>query len=191
MKRRSALAGIGLISGTALIAYSGYKWLEWNRKPELSNLPERGGLIASLVDTIIPDTDTPGARAAGVHDFVIKMVTYCTEVKTQNKFIDGLNEIESYSIKEFGRSFEICSMNERIEILGYFEKRDKLFPGLVGKAQARYLGKPFFYTIKEYSSIGYFTSKIGATQALRYSLVPSKYLACIPYLPKEKGWATY
>jgi len=191
MKRRSALVGIGLISGTTLIAYSGYKWLEWNRKPELSKLSESGGLIASLVDTIIPDTDTPGARAAGVHDFVIKMVTYCTEVKTQNKFIDGLKEIESYSIKKFGRSFEICSMNERIVILGYFEKRDRLFPGLVGKAQARYLGKPFFYTIKEYSSIGYFTSKVGATQALRYSLVPSKYLACIPYLPKEKGWATY
>lgn len=191
MKRRTALICIALASGTSLITYGGYKWVRLNSMPDLSKLKGYRDLISSLVDTIIPETETPGAKAVGVHDFVIKMVTDCTEIKSQNKFIDGLNELKSYTVQEFGKSFEICSLLERTKILSYFEKKDKPLPGLIGKAQIRYLGKPFFITLKEYSSIGYFTSQVGATQALRYSLVPARYIACMPYLTHEKGWATY
>jgi hypothetical protein len=36
---------------------------------------------------------------------------------------------------------------------------------------------------------GYFTSEIGATQALEYLPIPGKFEACIPLKPGQKAWA--
>ena len=45
--------------------------------------------------------------------------------------------------------------------------------------------------MKELSLLGYFTSEIGATQALRYVESPGRYDPCIPYKPGEKEWASH
>jgi hypothetical protein len=37
---------------------------------------------------------------------------------------------------------------------------------------------------------GLFTSKIGATEVLRYVAVPGKFEGCVPYTKGEKAWAT-
>ncbi|MFN9666692.1 MAG: gluconate 2-dehydrogenase subunit 3 family protein, partial [Bacteroidota bacterium] len=48
----------------------------------------------------------------------------------------------------------------------------------------------YFRMMKELTLWGYFTSEIGATQALRYVAVPGKYEGCIPYKKGDKAWAT-
>ena len=45
--------------------------------------------------------------------------------------------------------------------------------------------------MKELALLGYFTSEIGATQALRYTETPGRYDPCIPYTPGEKAWAAH
>ena len=47
----------------------------------------------------------------------------------------------------------------------------------------------YFRLMKELTLLGYFTSKIGATQALRYIETPGRYEGCIPYKKGEKAWA--
>jgi hypothetical protein len=125
-----------------------------------------------------------------VHDFIIKMIKECTDIVTQNKFLEGLHDVESFTQSEYGKSFPECSGDEREQILKNFEERARPWPGLIGKVQKKYLGGPFFVTLKRYSVIGYCTSEGGATQALRYSHVPANYIACEPYTPGEKAWAT-
>ena len=44
--------------------------------------------------------------------------------------------------------------------------------------------------MKELTLLGFFTSEIGATKALRYVAVPGKYVGCIPYNKGDKAWAT-
>ena len=44
--------------------------------------------------------------------------------------------------------------------------------------------------IKQLTLWGYFSSEIGATQALRYVAIPGKYEGCIPYKKGDKAWAT-
>jgi hypothetical protein len=44
--------------------------------------------------------------------------------------------------------------------------------------------------MKQLTLFGYFTSKEGATQALRYKAVPGKYEGCIDYKKGDKAWAT-
>jgi hypothetical protein len=48
----------------------------------------------------------------------------------------------------------------------------------------------YFALMKQLTLLGYFTSEIGATQALRYVAVPGRYEGCIPYKKGDKAWAT-
>jgi hypothetical protein len=43
--------------------------------------------------------------------------------------------------------------------------------------------------MKQLTLTGYFTSEIGATQALRHVAVPGKYDGCMPYKKGDKAWA--
>lgn len=191
MKRRAALQSIAIVGGVCGLTIGGYTWYKQNRVPNLEILNSNIDLLGLLVDVIIPPTATPGAMEAGVHKSVIKMVTFCSDIKTQNKFVDGLIDLIDYTKTNFGRTFLDCTPNERIKIVAYFERRDQLFPGIIGKGQRKILGSPFFYTLREYCVKGYFTSEAGATNALRYVLVPAKYIPCQNYLPNEKAWATF
>jgi hypothetical protein len=48
----------------------------------------------------------------------------------------------------------------------------------------------YFTLMKQLTLLGYFTSEIGATQALRYEAVPGRYEGCVPYKKGDKAWAT-
>jgi hypothetical protein len=43
--------------------------------------------------------------------------------------------------------------------------------------------------MKQLTMLGYFTSEVGSTQALRYVPVPGKYEGCIPYKKGDRAWA--
>ena len=47
----------------------------------------------------------------------------------------------------------------------------------------------YFTMIKQLTLWGYFSSEIGATQALRYVAIPGKYEGCVPYKKGDKAWA--
>jgi hypothetical protein len=52
--------------------------------------------------------------------------------------------------------------------------------------------RPFYFRmIKELTLLGYFTSEIGYTQALRYVETPGRFEPCVPYAPGEKAWAPH
>jgi hypothetical protein len=48
----------------------------------------------------------------------------------------------------------------------------------------------FFQLMCELTYLGYYTSEIGATKALRYVHIPGRYESCIPLEPGQKAWAT-
>lgn len=190
MKRRKALMTLGALGGLSIFSFTGYKWLRWNRSPDLDYLKSKKKMIATLVDLIIPATDSPGALQANVHIFIYKMIKECADVRTQNIFIDGIKDLEDQSYSLYDKSFSDCSLELQVEMLRRVEKEDKPFPGIIGRAQHKFIGKSFFATLKEYCTIGYFTSMEGATQGLRYLYIPGKYNACESYSEDEKSWAT-
>jgi hypothetical protein len=49
----------------------------------------------------------------------------------------------------------------------------------------------YFRMMKELALLGFFTSKIGCTQALRYVEAPGRFDPCIPYMPGEPAWASH
>lgn len=191
MKRRVVLGRLAAMAGLAVVSYVGFRWLRLNISPNLEELSQHKNLIAALADVIIPKTDSPAASESGVEEFIIRMIIECSDTKTQNNFIDGLKEVEDYCGQKFNTSFIGCSLDQKNQAITFFSDKEKSQSEIVAKVQRRLLGNTFFATLKEYTVIGYFTSKAGATEALRYSLVPSKYIACQPYATGEKAWATF
>ena len=49
----------------------------------------------------------------------------------------------------------------------------------------------YFRMMKELTLLGYFTSEIGVTQALRYIEAPGRFDPCVPYTPGERIWAPH
>lgn len=190
MKRRKAILGIGLLGTLGVGSYSGIKWYSWNKTPDLNYLQGKRELLSSLVETIIPETDTPGAREANVHEFVITMVTDCADIRSQNKFVDGLKELEAYCEGEFQQPYQLCTEEEQIGIMKRFEQQGKPYKGIVGKAEKKFLGQSFFTTLKQYTTIGYCTSQLGATKALAYVPIPGKLIGCTDLGKNQKSWAT-
>jgi hypothetical protein len=45
--------------------------------------------------------------------------------------------------------------------------------------------------MKELSLLGFFTSEIGYTKAMRYKETPGKYEPCLPYVKGETSWASH
>jgi hypothetical protein len=191
MKRRKAIGRILLISGGALATYSGYKIWDWTKAPDLEYLEKHKTLILALSETIIPATDSPGAKDAGVDDFIITMIKDCTERKSQNKFIDGLKELERFCHSSFNKFFVECSLNEKKQTLIHFEERGKSYGGIMGKVENRFFGRSFFATLKRLAAEGYCTSEIGATKGLSYLFIPGKFVGCMPLQQGQKAWATH
>jgi hypothetical protein len=190
MNRRKAIGSIAVTILGGGIVFSGYKWYDWNKTPDFPYLKKHRELIFSLAATIIPTTETPGANEASVGDFIIIMIETCTERMTANKFIDGLKELENRCQSNYQKSYGQCNQLEKEAVLTHFEDIAKPFRGIIGKAQNRYLGKPFFTTLKAYTVEGYCTSEPGATKGLDYIPVPGSYHGCIPLTPAQRAWAT-
>jgi hypothetical protein len=190
MNRRKAIGRIALAGAGAALTLGGYKWYDWTKTPDLQYLEQHKGLIAALAETIIPATDSPGAKEAGVGDYITIMIRDCTDRISVNKFIDGLKELDHYCHDHFDKPYEQCPAKDQQTVLEHFERKGTPYGGIIGKAEQAYLGRSFFTTLKQYTVEGYCTSQPGATRGLSYLYVPGSFHGCIPLQPGQKAWAT-
>ena len=144
-------------------------------------------LLDEVAETILPETDTPGAKAAGVGPFMALMVSDCYWPAEQQTFRDGMLELDERSQESHGASFAAARPGERLALLERLDTEQHEF------MQARPDGAPahWFRMMKELALLGYFTSEIGYTQAMRYTETPGRYDPCTPYGPGERAWADH
>jgi hypothetical protein len=134
-------------------------------------------IIAEISQLIIPTTDTPGAKEAEVPEFVQVMIA--------ERFVSGLDQIDQEAKDTYGNSFLELDEAQQIELLTKIEMeaREK-------RQQDPQYTPSAILMLKELTLIGYFSSEIGATQALSYDPVPGRYNACTTMEPGQKAWAT-
>ncbi|RBL91589.1 gluconate 2-dehydrogenase subunit 3 family protein [Chitinophaga flava] len=190
MHRRDAIRNVAILLGTAISA-STLSALEscTGSAPKNYDLnkPETKVLLAEIAETIIPTTSTPGAKAAKVDEFIVVMMNDCYKKADQDIFLDGLKKIDTASQQKFKKNFMDITPEQRTELLTQIDKERVEY----NKRKDKKEGDPthYFQYLKELTLLGYFTSKEGATQALRYVPVPGKYEGCIPYKKGDKAWA--
>ena len=187
MERRELLKMITLATGGALIGgellLSGCKI---NAKPEGIFSADDIAFLDEMAETIIPKTNTPGAKDAEVGKFMTIMVNDCYEAKDQKIFHNGLIKLEEVSKKKFSSSFMKITAEQRKELLIELDKEAKAYQSAKKETEPNH----YFTMMKQLTLFGFFTSKPGATEALRYVAIPGKYEGSVPYKKGDKAWAT-
>lgn len=175
MNRREAVQRVTLMMGGVLAAplLAGIMGQVTNVGVSVIVSAEQEALLAEIADIIIPTTDTPGAKAAGVEKFIVRVMRDCYKKEDQDKFYAGVAKLDADSKTKFGKGFVGLDLAQKNEMVKLSTTTDK----------------PFFQRMKELTVTGYFTSEIGATKALAYLPIPGKLEACIPLKPNQKAWA--
>ena len=143
---------------------------------------DQARLIESIAEAIIPATDTPGAKDAGVPAFIEKMVHETYPEENRKQFMDGLGAFGKKVEEQEGKSFSELDPDKKLAVI-----QAENAAALESRGRGE---RPFFLSIKELTLLGFFSSEIGATQVLRYSAVPGKYEGCVPFSEVGKTWAT-
>jgi hypothetical protein len=119
-----------------------------------------------------------------------------------------MDKLNDESKKKFSKDFMNISADQRKELLVGLDKESKDYQKKVsefnsaeGKKEKEEIAKGnktykrqkmsphYFSMMKQLTMLGYFTSEVGSTQALRYVPVPGKYEGCIPYKKGDRAWA--
>jgi hypothetical protein len=188
MNRREALERVALIFGGTVIG--GAAFLQGCKTADkgafvFSLTPEQISFLDEVAETIIPTTNTPGAKAAKVGEFMQVMVADCYEEKDQQIFSEGLSKIDEVSKAKYSKVFMEITAEERTTLFNEINKELKAYNENKKEGDANH----YFAMLKQLTLLGYFTSEIGATQALRYVAVPGRYEGCIPYQKGDRAWA--
>ena len=188
LTRREAIRRVSaLLGGATLIGQSA--WLSGcttaARSPANLFTETDVALLDEIAETILPETKTPGAKAAGVGPFIATMVTDTYDPREQRVFLDGLAALEDESRAQNGGGFMASSPAQRVALLERLDREAIEYMRRPG-ADAR---PHYFRMIKELTLLGYFTSEIGCTQAQRYVETPGRFEPCLTYTAGEKAWA--
>ncbi len=203
------LGGVALVGGTALLT---------GCRQENTDAPFTADEIAYLdeiADTILPQTSTPGAKAAKTGAFMALIVTDSYSPEERKVFRQGMHKLDEASDKAYGVSFVKATPQQRLTLLNVVDREqfeegearraeaikkaeaflaEKTAPVSDVNAAAAITAKPpthYFRMMKELALLGLFTSEIGCTQAQRYAETPGRYDPCVPYTPGQKAWAAH
>ena len=172
MDRRSALKYLGIASAAAVMLPSCVQD-EKKLSVALNNLNITGDeeeLMGSIASTLIPATDSPGAKEVDAHLFVFIMLDDCHSKAEQEKFLSGMRAFNDETKKIAGKSFLKSSAVERTALL------DKL---QVEKPELSDAVRAFYEISRRYIIQGYLSSKHFLTNVKPYQHVPGpKFLGC-------------
>lgn len=146
--------------------------------------PAQAELVTAIAERIIPETDTPGARAAEVHRFVDTMLAEYYTSSERDHFLDGLADVDARTQRACGRAFVRCSAGDQHALLEQIDRET-----FASAAVRRESLPPFFRTMKELTILGYYTSRAGATRELRHVQVPGRFDGCVPFRKTGRTWA--
>ena len=184
LKALSAVAAHALFPSVVAAAAESAAALETTGEPWSPRwiAPARAAMLEALVDTVLPATDTPGAREARVHVFVDLALRDCYTAAEQQLFAAGLEALASDCEARHRQPFEACSPEQRHALLAALDTAS--YSPDTGPRGS------FVRILKDLTLVGFYTSRIGATQALAYEAVPGGFRGCLELRPGQKAWAT-
>lgn len=208
------LGGTALVGGSALLTACRDESVKY--EPNALFTADEVAFLDEVAETILPETKTPGAKAAKTGPFMALMVLDTYSPRDQQIFKAGIPAIDAATQAAYKTTFMKAKPEQRLAILDKLDKDQKSFmearaeqmkkaaeaqlsdqrkeasPGS-GAATAITENPPshYFRMMKELALLGYFTSEIGYTKALRYVEAPGRYDPCVDYHPGDKAWAPH
>jgi hypothetical protein len=138
--------------------------------------PNQEELLAEIVETIIPETNTPGAKSLKVHQFVVRMINDCYGEAAQKNLVQGLTLTDEVAQKAHGKVFANCDAAQRLALLKQMSESSEV------------ASKQFVNMIKNLTVQGYTNSEYFMVSVQKYVMAPGFYHGCVPVAsPSPKG----
>lgn len=170
MQRRSAIKNLALtIGGTIVLPAWANAWSKESIQSGAFKITyAQETLLAEIVETIIPKTDTPGAKELGADKFILKMVADCYDKKSQDIFAKGMVSVDELSKKENGKTFVESDAKQKLEVLKKMSTSSNSDE------------KGFVQLVKGLTIDGYLVSEYVMTNLRIFEMVPGRYHGCVP-----------
>jgi gluconate 2-dehydrogenase gamma chain len=170
-----------LVAHALAHAHSGKHAASAAWKPKVLT-PYQNETVATIAELIIPQTDTPGARAAGVNQF-IDAVLADAEPSTRNKFLNGLSWIDQRCRSRYGIDFIKATPDQQVALVALLSRPVESKAPAKGEKESAYvpaeplqqdraeappdqIALDFLTSIKSMTITGYYTSEIGMKEEL-------------------------
>jgi Gluconate 2-dehydrogenase subunit 3 len=159
--------------------------------PALKTLnPHQDATVTALAEWIIPQTDTPGAKAVRVNEFIDLILTEWYDEEERTVFLTGLANVDTQARDLFGKDFVDCPAAQQKQMMtefdeGLTEMRQSEIHSSRRRRRSLLSDRSFFHAMKQLTLAGYFTSEEGAKQVLHYEIIPSQHTQCAPLEEEE------
>jgi hypothetical protein len=157
-------------------------------------------LLDEIAETILPETSTPGAKAAKVGAFMALMVTDVYDESERLVFQQGLRQLDDACRQAHAIAFMGATAAQQLSLVEALDREQHaVMEDRAPKRRVRAPAAPsggdepahYFRMMKELTLLGYFTSEIGYTQAMRYVESPGRFDPDVPCAPGDKTWAAH
>ncbi|WP_263384888.1 gluconate 2-dehydrogenase subunit 3 family protein [Granulicella arctica] len=162
-----------------------------NMHAELADTPglkalnrHQDATVTMIAELIIPQTDTPGAKATKVNEFIDLILFDWYDDASTARFLAGLADVDSRSQKLFGKQFVDASTVQQTRIMQSLD--DEASVARKQQAAAEAAGQQlavaplnFFGMMKKLTLLGYYTSEVGFENELHKSIIPASGGGCV------------
>lgn len=149
--------------------------------------PHQNETVIAMIDLIIPETDTPGAKAARVNEFMDVILTDWATEEERARILSGLDELDTQSKALYGKTFVDCRTLQQTTLLQALDDSIDWRHGPVPAKTENPIDNPFiqlkgefFRSFKLMTIHGYYTSELGQTRELKLEIIPGAYQGCAP-----------
>jgi hypothetical protein len=199
MNRRDAINRVALLVGGAFSLPTLTAMQRWDNPAiaqssvfQLSEIQRK--VVAEVAEMIIPKTDTPGAKEAGVPAFVEMMLKDCYEQPEHESFEEGVNALLKSGFLNQSPQQRTATLRQLQSDTNEQMKAYNVRQSKMGDNEDRELmnkqkqGLPYWRLMKELTLLGYFTSEAGIMGSFEYVPVPGKF-EVIQWQPNQKPYA--
>jgi len=190
MNRRQAIQTVAVLTGGTVVGAQAFLAGCATDKPDYDGLLNAKGyeqLMDEVAETILPATEqSPGAKEARVGRFMNVMVTECYDEVQQKTFLSGIKSLNQKAKKDFGKRFMKLPQEQKQHLLLSLEAEAANY----SKNKASQDPETHYYhMMKQLALLGFLTSEIGVTKAMRHVPIPARFDPCIPCKEGDKAWA--
>ena len=195
MDRRKAIQKSGLLVGltitggalsTIVQSCRAEDKLSWT--PEFFS-PIEAREITSMIDVLLPKTETPGAIELNVEVIVDRLMAQTLIPEDQAHVKEGLKAFMNHCKEEYGDAFAKLSTEDQKKALAELAQSSNTFnPSIWGLTIGEQPPIDFFRRLKQFALIGYFSSEEIGLNHLVYDPIPGSYEGCIPADENTKVW---
>jgi len=183
MQRRELIKWIAAVTGSAFVGADPLLAAALPSASSTGYTDHELALFDEVAETILPRTDTPGAKDAKVGDFIARYSSACYTEKQIASLRAGLSALDDATRRRFGTDFLHASPAHRKTLLEELDREAK-------RVAAKEGAEPHWFTMcKQLTLFGFFSSEPGATKVTRDRPIPGKYHGRIPYKKGETFWS--